>query len=152
MIKIIHEKSIEKYEAGYEVMRKIVYKRAAKELFESEAIVDLLIEKSGGVPRDLLKLLHYALRESDMERFTEDSVKKAIHNLAMDYRMFLNTEDYDTLYIIDHSQVFDENSDQIRKLLYNLAILQYNNYWWHSHPVIRHLDGYKRKGPGAEWI
>jgi energy-coupling factor transporter ATP-binding protein EcfA2 len=152
MIKIFHEKSLEKYDAGYEVMRKIVYKRAAKELFESEAIVDLLIENSGGNPRDLLKLLHYALRESDMERFTGDNVKKAVSNLAMDYRMFLNTEDYKILYRIDHNQNVDENSEQIRKLLYNLAILQYNNYWWHSHPVIRHLDGYKGKEPFAEWI
>ena len=146
MIKICHEKSDRKYDEGYEVLREILYKRAYKKLFEQEAIVDMLIENSGGNPRDLLKLLHYALRASDMEHFTETDGKKAIHNLAMDYRMFLNTGDYEILYKIDHSKTVDENSEQIRQLLYNLAIMQYNNYWWHSHPVIRHLEGYKRAG------
>lgn len=149
MIKIFHEKSDKKYNEGYEALREIVYKRADKKLFETETIVDLLIENSGGNPRDLLKLLHYTLRVSDMDHFKEKDVQKAIHNLAMDYRMFLNTEDYEILYKIDHSGLADENSGQIRELLYNLAILQYNNYWWHSHPVIRHLDGYKRAGNAA---
>lgn len=125
-----------------ELLREIIYKRADKDLFESEAIVDLLIENSGGNPRDLLKLLLYALQESDMERFTKPNMEKAIHNLANDYRKFLNTDDYKILYEIDHSKSVKKNSEQIRRLLYNLAILQYNNYWWSSHPVIRHLEGY----------
>lgn len=42
-------------------------------------------------------------------------------------------------------------SEQIRRLLYNLAILQYNNYWWSSHPVIRNLEGYPT-GPYMAWL
>jgi energy-coupling factor transporter ATP-binding protein EcfA2 len=146
MIKIAHEKSAQKHEDGYEVLREIIFKRADKKLFASKELVDVLIENSGGNPRDLLKLLSYALQESNMEIFTGENIKEAVHKLSMDYRMFLNTEDYQVLYKIDHAEIVDENSEQIRSLLYNLAILQYNNYWWASHPVIRHLDGYKKAG------
>lgn len=151
MIKIYSQKkSAEKYGDGFEVLRKIVYMRADKKLFESEAIVDLMIENSGGNPRDLLRLMLYALRGSDMERFKKADVEKAIHDLAMDYRRFLNIEDYDILYKIDSGEIVDGNSEQIRRLLYNLGILEYNSGWWRTHPVIRTLDGYIRSGNAAK--
>ncbi len=144
MIKISQKDSVSRYEEGYEVLRKIVYRRVDKDLFESEEIVDMLIENSGGSPRELLKLLKYALVDSDMEHFAVENARKAIHNLSMDYRMFLNTDDYKVLYDMDHGNSADENSEQIRHLLYNLAILQYNNYWRRSHPIVRHLSGYTK--------
>lgn len=145
MIKIYPSKdSMDKYEDGYEVLRKILYLRSDKKLFESEEVVDLLIENSGGNPRDLLKLLQYALQKSDMEVFKKADVDDAVLELAMDYRRFLNMEDYKILYKIDQGEIEDEISDKERKLLYNLAILEYNRWWWRSHPIIRHLEGYKK--------
>jgi hypothetical protein len=29
-----------------------------------------------------------------------------------------------------------------RRLLYKLALLEYNSFWWRSHPVVRTLNGY----------
>ena len=50
------------------------------------------------------------------------------------------------LYDIDHNQSesMRGNTEQIHHLLYNLALLQYNNFWHASHPVIRTLPEYKR--------
>ncbi|HLP44429.1 MAG TPA: hypothetical protein VK186_28265 [Candidatus Deferrimicrobium sp.] len=147
MIKIYPEQgSMAKFEEGYEVLRQILYLRADKKLFESEKVVDLLIANSGGNPRDLLKLLQYAHRksESDAEVFKMTAVDEAIHAFAMDYRKFLDKEDYEILYKIDQGEDQDGSSDQIRRLLYNLAILEYNSGWWRAHPIIRHLEGYKK--------
>ena len=145
MIKIYPAKnSTIKYEEGYKVLRQILYMRADKKLFESEKVVDLLIENSGGNPRDLLRLLQYAFRKSDQEIFKMAAVDGAILELAMDYRRFLNMEDYEILYKIDRDEIADGNSEQIRQLLYNLAILEYNSGWRRVHPIIRHLEGYKK--------
>lgn len=145
MIKISPGKnSTDKYMEGYEVLRKILYKRADKQLFESEQMVDLLIENSGGNPRDLLRLVHYAIQVCDMERFKKTDAEGAIKSLAAEYRRFLNVEDYEILYKIDGGEIEEGNSEQIRRLLYNLAILEYNSGWWRAHPVIRRLDGYKK--------
>jgi len=151
MIKIYPAKdSTAKYEEGYEVLRQILYMRADKKLFESEKVVDLLIENSGGNPRDLLRLLQYAFRKSDQEIFTMAAVDEAVHGLAMDYRRFLNMEDYEILYKIDRGEIADGNSEQIRRLLYNLAILEYNSGWRRAHPIIRHLEGYKKVADAAK--
>lgn len=151
MIKIYPAKdSTAKYEEGYEVLRQILYMRADKKLFESGAVVDLLIENSGGNPRDLLRLLQYALQKSDMEIFKRADVDEAVHGLAMDYRRFLNMEDYKILYKIDRGEMSEGSSEQIRRLLYNLAILEYNSGWWRTHPIILHLDGYKKVTNAAE--
>lgn len=150
MIKIYPAKNLRaKYKDGYEVLRQIIYMRANKKLFESAVIVDLLIENSGGNPRDLLRLLQYALQKSDMERFKKTDADKAVHSLAMDYRRFLNMDDYEILNQIDRGEIVDGNSDQIRRLLYNLAILEYNSGWWRSHPVIRRLEGYSKVANAA---
>ena len=144
MIKIYPEQgSMDKYQEGYEVLRQILYLRADKKLFESEKVVDLLIENSGGNPRDLLKLLQYAFRKSksDAEIFKMTAADEAIHALAMDYRRFLDKEDYKILYQIEKGEIQDGSSDQKRRLLYDLVILEYNSGWWRAHPIIRHLEG-----------
>lgn len=143
MIKVTHKGNEKIFNDGYRVLRELIYRRVDPSLFESEKLVDNLINCSGGNPRDLLRLIRYAILESDMEQLRETDIKKAIHKLAMDYRMFLDTEDYNILYNIDCSTGSYENSPQVRRLLYNTAILQYNDYWWKSHPAVRELDEYK---------
>lgn len=34
-------------------------------------------------------------------------------------------------------------TEQTRRLLYNLALLEYNNLYWRSHPTVRRLAQYK---------
>ncbi len=145
MIKISERENLSApFKAGYEVLRDLVYKRADPGLFDSEEVIDLLIRNSGGNPRHLLRLLSYTLQDSNMKRFTIFNAEKAIHKLAMEYWRFLNAGDYEILYNVDHGELTAGNSPQIRNLLYNLAILEYNSGWWRAHPVVRGLDGYKR--------
>ena len=144
MIKIFHKDSTEPYEPGINVLKKLIYKRIDANLFEDETVVDKLIKYSGGNPRLLLRLLKYAWRGSDMQQFRKKDVEKAFHLLAMDYRKFIKPEDYEILYKVDKGEILDGSSDQIRRLLFDLAILEYNSGWWRSHPAVRELDGYKK--------
>ena len=142
MIKI-EERDGTRVEAGYRVLRDMIYRRADKSLFSSPDVVDRIIRFSGGNPRQALQLLQYAYVSAENKRFDENAVDHAIHMLMNSYKYFLKTEDYKLLYEIDHSPVEDHvQSDHTRRLLYELAIMQYNDYWWKSHPVIRTLPGY----------
>lgn len=144
MIKIIDPADDSRFEKGYEVLRDMVYRRADKGLFDSEDTVDFFIEHSGGCPRELLKLLHYAFLRTEKNGFDRESAENAVLDLASDYKRILDSEDYKILKEIDDSTSHDSNSERVRYLLYNLALLEYNHRGWRrSHPVIRFLDGYK---------
>ncbi|MEM7016780.1 MAG: ATP-binding protein [Pseudomonadota bacterium] len=143
MIKL-HEKGDETPLAdGYQTMREMIYQRAAPGLFESEVLVDTLIERAGGNPRDLFKLLHYAFLQAKQDVLDTAAVNSAIQDLAVDYKRILDTTDYPLLRKIDQNPDAEENSERIRFLLYNLALLEYNGYWRQSHPTIRTLSNYQ---------
>lgn len=132
---------------GYEVMRRLVQRRAAAELFDSPEQLDQLIRSSGGNPRELLRLLELAFQFSDTDRFDAAACAKAIERLRADYRRILEPGDYLLLHQVDHgAQQEEPNDERIRFLLYNLALLEYNGYWRRSHPLVRDLPAYLAAG------
>ncbi len=147
MIKIEEKSSREPNQAGYEAMREIIIKRADPSLFDSHDTVTLLIAHSGGHPRDLLRLLIYAFKKAEGERIDRVAAKAAVKELATDYKRTLSEEDFQLLCKIDNAPDETHNSKQARTLLYHLALLEYNSFWWRSHPVVRILPGYKACQP-----
>ena len=144
MIKISEKGEATPFDEAYKAMRQIIYLRADKKLFDNEETVNEIIKYSGGHPRDLLRLLNYAFDYAENDVFDIKSVKKAVKKLAEDYRRILEQEDYQLLHKIDSAPAREtSNSQRIQHLLYNLALLEYNSYWWQSHPVIRTLPGYE---------
>ena len=133
-------------DAGFAVLREMVYRRADKSLFDSEDTLDYLIGYSGGCHRELLKLLHYTFLASETESFDRQAAEKAVLSLATDYKRFLESRDYKILSVIDSTSSYDEDPQRVLFLLYNLALLEYNSYWRRSHPVICLLDEYKNAG------
>ncbi len=148
MVKL-NERDGSRVKRGYRTLRELIYRRAHPDLFESEASLDRLIQHSGGHPRDLLRLLGYAFNAADGERFDAVAIDKAIKQLATDYRRLLDAEDYPRLVTIDTHPDEDHNDERSRKLLYDLALLEYNSYWWQSHPTIRTLPGYLKAAEGS---
>lgn len=142
MIKIEEKYTRDKVQAGYEAMRQIIYKRADASLFDSHETVDYLIEKCGGHPRDLLHLLIYAFKKAEGEILDRAAAEAAVKELATDYRRTLSKEDYQVLCNIDSDPDDIDITDRVRKLLYHLALLEYNSFWWRSHPAVRLLPGY----------
>lgn len=131
-------------EAGRAVMREMLLRRAARTLFDDEKPIEELVSSCGGHPRELLRLLKLCCEFSDGAQITAGVVERAIGALAAEYRRFLEPEDYEHLVKIDLSSVHTGNDERTRKLLYNLALLEYNDgAWRHSHPVVGRLDGYR---------
>jgi hypothetical protein len=129
--------------AGFAAMRALLFNRAAPELFDSPDAADVLVEQSGGHPRDLLRLLQYTFQHTRGEQFDRGAAVRAADSLATDYRLFLEADDYVLLGEIDRAPTGEHNSERVRFLLYNLALLEYNSFWWRSHPFVRRLDAYQ---------
>ena len=128
-------------EAGCDAMREILYRRAAPSLFDA-GVADLLIDRSGGHPRDLLRLLQSTFRYAENDRFDEASAQAAVREAATEFRRFLDAEDYKLLAEIDSNPTTPPHTDRARNLLYNLALLEYNDFFCRSHPAIRTTDAY----------
>jgi hypothetical protein len=146
MIKLA-DKEGQRWDAGWDALRKLLLQRADRGLFETgsagEAQIDRLVAASGGHPRELLRLLKLCCEVAD-DLIDAVVVGKAIAQLASEYRRFLEPEDYAALARIDADPVHGGNDERAQSLLYRLALLEYNDGGWRrSHPVIRELDGYR---------
>lgn len=133
-----------------EVLRTIILRRAPAPLFDPDPVatgnwqtVDRIAELSGGHLRDLVRLLDYAFQHATGDRFDARSVEKAAQSLASDYKRALAPEDFRLLVEIDRAgKDHVPGSEQAHKLLFNLSLLEYNDFWWQSHPVVRLLPAY----------
>ena len=129
-------------EAGRRAMRTLLYKRAAPELFD-DGVADYLIEQSGGHPRDLLRLLQQAFQYAEHDRFDDAAARRAVDEAASMFRRILEPDDYRLLAEIDSGMTPLPRTERTLHLLYNLALLEYNDYFWRSHPAIRTTDAYR---------
>ncbi|MCX7206038.1 MAG: ATP-binding protein [Proteobacteria bacterium] len=143
MIKLFEPSGV-RCEAGWLALRNLLLKRADHRLFASETEINTLIEHSGGHPRELLRLLKLSCEYAETNLIDSAVVTRAIKQLASEYRRFLEPADYPLLKSMDTgTTTHSGNDDAIKRLLYNLALLEYNDgSWRRSHPVIRGLDGY----------
>ena len=141
MVKLFHGDGTPHGE-GLTAMEEMLHRRAAAELFDDD-VADHLIKHSGGHPRDLLRLLLNAFKHAESDRFDCESAKRAVREMAADFRRILNPEDYRLLAAIDKDRQPATGSERIRYLLYNTALLEYNDYFWRSHPVVRSTQEYE---------
>jgi len=131
-------------EPGWQAMRHILLKRADRSLFAGEQDIERLIEISGGHPREMLRLLQLCCEFAEV-RIDAQVVEQSVAQLASEYRRLLQSDDYKLLVRIDRNPLDIGNDEAIRRLLYCLALLEYNDGTWRrSHPVIRTLEGYRR--------
>jgi hypothetical protein len=136
--------------AGLRTVREILLRRAHRTLFAGDDDIDRLVQACGGHPRELLRLLKLCCEFAEDDCIDAATVDAAIRQLASEYRRFLEPEDYALLASIDRDDIHAGNDDRTRRLLYNLALLEYNDgAWRRSHPVVRTLEGYQRADPGC---
>lgn len=133
------------YPPGPQALREILLLRCDQSVFADASLIDELVQNSGGHPRELLRLLKLCCEYAD-ERIERADVDKALAALAADYRRFLEPDDYALLVEMDRaSEEHGGNNDRTRRLLFRLALLEYNDgSWRRSHPVVRRLEGYQR--------
>jgi len=143
MIKL-HDRKGQLQPQNYDIMRNMVFKRLAPQSFTEPQLVDQLVKFSGGCPRELLRLLKYAFLEVNSNQFDAYAVERAIVRLSVDYKRILDSDDYPLLAQLDCSEKKDSSSERMRFFLYNMIVLEYNNFWRESHPAIRRLPAYQQ--------
>ncbi len=142
----IRNRDDQKVEENYVVMRELAHRRVPDYLFDNLATLDYLIQYSGGHLRDLIRLLNIAVNVAEEERIDQLAAEKAVKQVANEYRRFISSENYARLVQIDlHPDAPDDFTDKhSAEMLYNLILLEYNDYFWKSHPVITTLPGYQK--------
>lgn len=69
--------------------------------------------------------------------------ERAVKDVAAEYQRSVLEGDWQELIKIDASQGEDIARNEVRmRMLYDLVLLEYNSYWWRSHPLVRTLRGY----------
>lgn len=145
MIKPLERDGATRSPPGQRALREILLARAHESVFADDAAIGILIDASGGHPRDLLRLLKYACETADGPRIDGAVAEAAVEQLAADYRRLLEREDYPELVRADRDRENIGHDDRIRRLLRMTALLEYNDGAWRAcHPAIRKLAGYLR--------
>jgi hypothetical protein len=141
MVKLL-ERDGRRCEAGWRAMTQLLLLRADRSLFADDADIALLVQHSGGHPRELLRLLSLCCEVAE-GLIDAPVVRKAIEQLAAEYRYFLKPADYALLVAIDSNPDQGGNDEAAQALLHRLALMQYNDGTWRrSHPVVQTLEGY----------
>jgi len=132
---------------GWATMRKLVENRlkaaaldGAVQVFAPEAL-ELLIEKSGGVMRDMVELIRYASMEAELlnaGRIDLQAAQRAAANMRRKIQAGLFKEDYEAILSFQRDcDVAKQNSTQMELLRGNL-IVNYENggFWRDLHPLV----------------
>lgn len=122
----------------------LVGKRLPLAHFDEPATVHYLAKMSGGHPRDLLRLVSACFgRLLNEGPITRAVAERAVKDVASEYQRAILDGDWKELVSVDASQGEDTARNEVRmRMLYDLVLLEYNSYWWRSHPLVRTLRGY----------
>lgn len=139
------------YRRGLDIIKKIVEKRSDISLFE-ENVLDEMIERSGGILRDLFEMIEVAASSSLFKK--QDVIVKraseyAFERLKMEYRGMITVRDekdgnvttkdlYKKLFEVNESESKQFRLDETMFLLLScLAIIEYNGeQWFDVHPAV----------------
>jgi energy-coupling factor transporter ATP-binding protein EcfA2 len=122
----------------------LVDKRLPLQHFDAPATVEYLATMSGGHPRDLLRLVSACFGRLVTDGpITREVAERAVKDVASEYQRSILAGDWQELAAIDASAGEDIARNEVRmRMLYDLVLLEYNSYWWRSHPLVRTLRGY----------
>ena len=146
MIKLFDREEVEQ-PAAVQALVDMVLKRLPLAYFDGIETVQHLVRHCGGHPRDLLRLVNecFTYIDKNTQKITLESANHAITNIASEYERNVTKTDWVDLVAIDTSMGEDKDRTPERlRLLYSLVLLEYNSYWWRSHPLVRTIPSYKK--------
>lgn len=136
------------YESGMAAARELVTRRvdaaALLEIFGEDATwrVDEMIRWSGGYPRELIRLLRAAIRDSETGPLSPESFTRLFAGLVETYRFLVTKDVIPWLVTVARTHFMTVERDDQRfaadRMLQNNAILYYANaQGWHDlHPAV----------------
>jgi len=144
MVKVFDRDESERPTAVAALM-KLIAQRMPLSYFDSEDTVKYLVRQSGGHPRDLIRLVRTCFSKLDQAPITQTIAQQAVALVASEYKRNVHRDDWADLVGIDQSLGDDTDRTEERlRLLYDLVLLEYNSYWWRSHPLVRSLPSYQK--------
>ena len=140
----------EPYGAGIDTIKRIIEKRADISLFE-DAALEHLIEKTGGILRDLFNCITQAARRSadrQAAKVEGEDVQSALTQLRSSLTRRIESSNYPLLKNINRGGKYKnriENREMLLDMMQGLIVLEYNGDRWHDlHPLVE--DFLKEQG------
>jgi hypothetical protein len=133
---------------AFERFRTFIYKRVDKDLFTDEDLVNDIIRKGGGSPREVLRIIQHMVIEldDDATQLNRDALDKAITYLANIYASGLTQTEIEELKKLKDSG--DGNipySECLGELLQKLIVMEYNDGTYKRvNPLIEQSELYKK--------
>ena len=114
-------------DAGKSTLKELVQKRVDIEaVFSDPTLVDMLIESSGGVVRDLMRLIRLSC-DTDETKVSAKEVKYAVSRLTREYDRLLKPSDIPILERVYRTELVNPDDERTNQLLLNRVILEYEN-------------------------
>lgn len=144
MVKVFNEDESAR-ENEIDALVGLVLRRLPLQYFDDRTTVRHLVLSSGGHVRDLLRLVRASFSRLTANLITRDIAENAVRDVASDYQRLIRQSDWADLVRIDLSKGEDKDRTEDRlRLLHDLVLLEYNKYWWRSHPLVRLLPPYAK--------
>ncbi len=137
---------------GVEAMKDVILRRlnrlglTLEDVFEDGG-VEILIDASGGLIRDLIHLVNNAVLEilmSGHSSISQDTARAAVSKLRKEFEITLTTQRVNELrHVREHGETSSAEK-HVRELLHGGYVLPYTNggAWFEPHPILRGLrDG-----------
>ena len=137
----VKSKTGDKNKKGFDVIKKVIEKRADLNLFDEEAL-DLIIEKTGGSLRDIFRCVaeaaKYAGRGDNMNKITAEEVIMALNDEKYNFlTRRITMKDYPALNQIHRTKAEIADFEKMNWFLEAHVVLEYNGTRWHDlHPLI----------------
>jgi energy-coupling factor transporter ATP-binding protein EcfA2 len=137
---------------GRAVIRSVIEKRANTSLF-GEGVMEYIIEKSGGVLRDVFEMIENAARRArrknrDTEQISREDASEAYLMLKSGYERGIKERHINqlkSLYEDPIKKPIDDNESALMELLRGLSVIEYNcERWCGIHPAI--IEFLREKG------
>ena len=125
-----------------EKITSVLLQRLEKQLINEDAL-NLLVDYSGGVPRNLIRLAQTACTKARVAatmQIKAEHVQDAINKERNEFDRMLTKAQREALKRVIETQTIDQ-TQEYRELLHNLSILEYENgnIWYDVNPVVRGL-------------
>jgi len=134
------------WDAGRDLLYQVVARRLdVEQLFADPQIVYRLVDASGGVVRDLMRLTLFAADYTpDGQRIAPEAASKAIRKLVREYARLIHQGDLKLLNKVA-KDVHIATSTELARLMYNRLVLPYINddEWVDLHPAVRQASTFR---------
>jgi hypothetical protein len=137
MVKVIEDDGQTSCAAGRDLLFEVVARRMDVDaVFDRRETLCDLVMASGGVVRDLMRLVRFACDYTD-ERIDGEGARRAIVKMVREYERLIHREDLELLAQVHRERRLPGSRD-LSRLMYNRLVLPYVNgdRWMDIHPAV----------------